>query len=385
MNGDSGQPLSAQPLDRRFILRVLAKSVLFFVILNVAFALLDPLHLMGKLSLYNSVFPGRLRLPYGTDPGRAYNLNIDQLEAMFSSHEISGPVEYDDEFRILLLGDSSVWGFLLEADRTLAEVINKSDWQTNDGRRIRALNLGYPTMSVVKDLLLLDYGLQFNPHMIVWFITLESLVYEEQLDSPLIRLNPESGRALIEQYDLKFNTQDARLREFSFWEKTIVGSRRRIADLARLQILGALWASTGVDHVIPEVVDPSLVALQAQDSYHDMNRGDLNDADLAFEVLNAGIEAVASIPLILVNEPIYIFEESQSAMRYNTYYPRWAYDQYRELLARKARLMNWDVLDAWDVLQEAEFADKGIHYSARGADTLAAYLKDEIIERVNRP
>jgi hypothetical protein len=87
----------------------------------------------------------------------------------------------------------------------------------------------------------------------------------------------------------------------------------------------------------------------------------------------------------MVNEPIFIFEESQSAKRYNTYYPRWAYDRYRELLVGNAQLSNWDLLDAWDVLQNVEFADQGIHYSARGADTLAAYLKDEIIERADRP
>jgi hypothetical protein len=385
MNRDIAARRNATLFDWRFVACILAKTLLFFIIMNIAFAVVDPLPLLGQLSLYNSVFPGRLRLPYGADPNRAYNLNIDQLQAMFSSHEISGTVKYDDEYRILILGDSSVWGFLLEADQTLAEVINKSDWQTHDGRKIRALNLGYPTMSVLKDLLLLDHGLQFNPDMIIWFITLESLVYEEQLETPLIRFNPESSRSLIERFDLSFNDQDARYREQSFWDKTIVGSRRTIADIARLQILGALWASTRVDHVIPEVVDPSLSALQAQDSFHEIKQGEMRLADLAFEVLDAGIEVAAGIPLIMVNEPIFIFEESQSAKRYNTYYPRWAYDRYRELLVGNAQLSNWDLLDAWDVLQNVEFADQGIHYSARGADTLAAYLKDEIIERADRP
>jgi hypothetical protein len=240
-------------------------------------------------------------------------------------------------------------------------------------------------MSAMKDLLLLDYGLQFDPHMIIWFITLESLVYEKQLEPPLIRFNPEPSRSLIERYDLNLDLQDPRFQEFNFWDRTMVGSRRILADLARLQMLGALWASTGVDHVITIPKEPSAGTLDTEEIYHGFKQGQMGFGDLAFEVLNAGYEAAADIPLLLVNEPIFIFEKTASETRYNIYYPRWAYDRYRELLVDEARSMGWDLLDAWEVLEKVEFADHGIHYTPRGAETLAMVLKDEIIVRANYP
>ncbi len=43
---------------------------------------------------------------------------------MFASHEISAGAKPADEFRVILIGDSSTWGFLLPADQTLAAYLN---------------------------------------------------------------------------------------------------------------------------------------------------------------------------------------------------------------------------------------------------------------------
>ena len=51
--------------SRRFLSSVLLKAVTLFVLLNVVFALTSPLPTLGKLSLYNRVLPGLLRLPFG--------------------------------------------------------------------------------------------------------------------------------------------------------------------------------------------------------------------------------------------------------------------------------------------------------------------------------
>jgi len=77
---------------------------------NIAFALVKPMPFLGRLSLYNRLFPGRLRLPYGDNPSQDYNLSPFNLEAMIASHEIAGAAPSADEYRVLLLGDSSVWG-----------------------------------------------------------------------------------------------------------------------------------------------------------------------------------------------------------------------------------------------------------------------------------
>ena len=73
------------------ILRVLIITVLLFAACNVIFAVLNPLEALGRVSLYNTVLPGRERLPYGEDSAKSYNLSTYNLPAMFASHVIAQP------------------------------------------------------------------------------------------------------------------------------------------------------------------------------------------------------------------------------------------------------------------------------------------------------
>ena len=108
---------------------------------------------------------------------------------MFAAHEVArAPAR--DEFRVLLIGDSAAWGILLRPEETLTGQINAAGLVAADGRRVHAYNLGYPTMSLTKDLLLLDYALpRYEPDLVVWLFTLESFDAQTQLDSPLVQLS----------------------------------------------------------------------------------------------------------------------------------------------------------------------------------------------------
>ena len=57
--------LNDPSLTRGFVIRVLVKAGLLFVIVNVAFALCNPLDFIGKLTIYNGLVPGRVRRPAG--------------------------------------------------------------------------------------------------------------------------------------------------------------------------------------------------------------------------------------------------------------------------------------------------------------------------------
>ncbi len=96
--------------------RLVLKAVLFFAALNLVFAALNLTAAVGHLTLYNWMLPGRQRLPYGDNPARSYNLNLYNLEAMFASHELAGTPKAADDFRVLVMGDFSVWGFLLQIE-----------------------------------------------------------------------------------------------------------------------------------------------------------------------------------------------------------------------------------------------------------------------------
>ncbi|HEY3473038.1 MAG TPA: hypothetical protein VGK56_00430, partial [Anaerolineales bacterium] len=83
---------------------VLVKATILFVLCNLAFLLVRDVP-AGKLSLYNSVFPGRARFPFG-ETREAYNLSLFDLDAMFASHILAGTEKSPDEYRVLLIGDS---------------------------------------------------------------------------------------------------------------------------------------------------------------------------------------------------------------------------------------------------------------------------------------
>src|SRR5438093_12522161 len=102
---------------------------------------------------------------------------------MFASHMITGKKKTTDEYRVLLIGDSSIWGTLLKPEETLAGQLNASAIKAC-GKTARAYNLGYPTLSLLKELMLLDQGLQYQSDMIIWLTTFESFPNERQLTSP---------------------------------------------------------------------------------------------------------------------------------------------------------------------------------------------------------
>ena len=359
--------------SRSSMLRLLTKTFAFLIGLNLLFAFIDPIATIGSMSLYNSIFPGRLRLPYGDDPDLSFNLTVNQLDAMFASHVVDSKADKGSEYRVFLIGDSSVWGFLLGPEETLAAQLNQLDLHSSDGRRMNFLNLGYPTLSLTKDLLLLDYAQRYEPDLILWFVTLESLPVKKQLTSPILTLNPEAANDLIDQVDLELDDLGGTLEIPSFWERTIIGRRRILADILRHQIFGVLWTATHVDHHIPATYNQRTEDLSEELTFQGMLPEQFSLSDMAFGVLQAGID-LSQAPIVVVNEPIFLSEGKNSDLRYNFYYPIWAYDQYRSSLIQEADLLGWELLDMWNLLPGDVFTDSAIHYNAEGVNLVIANL-----------
>ena len=104
----------------------------------------------------------------------------------------------------------------------------------------------------------------------------------------------------------------------------------------------------------------------------------LTPNDLAFDVLQAGVSTAGAIPLILINEPTFISSGQNSNLRYSSFYPRWAYDQYRALLAQEAAAHQWRYLDLWDTVSPEEFTDTPVHLTAEGTNVFAESLIQQI-------
>ena len=359
------------------VLRVTLKALLLFVALNVVFALTNPVPLIGSVSAYNVIFPGRPRLPYSDFPDRAYNLSLYDLNAMFASHEIAAGPKPANEYRVLLIGDSSVWGFLLKPQDTLAANLNAGRYTMPDGRTVRAYNLGYPIMSVTKDLLLLQRAMRYQPDLIIWLVTLESLPASRQLLHPIVQNNAPAIESLITNYQLPLDPADPKLVTPSFLDLTLFGQRRNVADILRLQAYGVMWAATGIDQDYPEY-EPAAIDLEADESFHDLQPPALRPEDLALDVLRAGHQVAGDVPVLVVNEPILISNGKNSDIRYNFFYPRWAYDQYRAILAEQAQRNGWHYLDLWDVAPMTEFTNSAVHLAPKGSRMLAERLAQAV-------
>lgn len=375
----SARPGELGTVNWRGIGRIFLKALLLFTILNLAFAVTRPLDTLGQLSLYNVIFPGRARLPYGEIPSEDYNLTLHNLPAMLAAHEAARPKAVD-EYRVLIIGDSATWGWFLEHRHTLAGQINALGLRAGDGRHVVAYNLGYPVMSLTKDLLWLDAALEkTNPDMVIWPVTLQSFARGRQLEHPLLHENAGRARDLIARYDLALDMDDDRFVERRFLQETIAGRRRDLADLLRLQAWGMAWTATGHDQAIPDPIPLRQTDLDADESWLDVPAPRLLTADdLTFDVLRAGLARAAEIPVVVVNEPMFISDGVNSDVRYNSFYPRWAYDQYRGLLSEALAAEGVTYVDLWDAIPAAEFTDTPVHLTPEGTRLFAERLAEEL-------
>ncbi len=352
----------------RFIRNVIIKGLVMFLALNLSW----PIFYKGSatLSLYNSVFPGRPRLPFGETPEKAYNLSLFNINAMMSSLELA-TTKASDEFRVVVIGDSSVWGTLLRPEETLTGQINRGDPATGDGKSIRAYNLGYPSMSLIKDMLLMDEALSYDPDLIIWMVTLESFPKKNQLEAPLAANNPERVSEMVQLRNIALDV--SQLPGIGYWQNTLIGRRRELADILRLQLYGILWSATGIDQEYPAAYSAALRDLDADNSFGGLTGPDLQVSEMAFDVISAGVKRAQEInvPIIVINEPILISEGKNSNIRYNYYYPRWAYDRYREIMHDSAVINNWRYYDCWNLVPQGEFTNSAVHLSVTGESILA--------------
>ena len=111
-------------------------------------------------------------------------------------------------------------------------------------------------------------------------------------------------------------------------------------------------------------------------------RGDAVPAPLqsynAFNVLAAGKRIAGNTPLIIVNQPMFISDGKNSDVRYNFFYPRWVYDQYREFMPKMAAEQGWRYVDLWNLVPPTEFTNSAVHLTPAGSKLLAQKLAESL-------
>ena len=354
------------------ILRIILKSVSLFLLFNILFIVLSDIP-YGKISFYNSLFMGRERLPFGENPEKSYNITMNNLDAMVSSHKISKNENGLEQFNIVVIGDSSVWGFLQAPTNTLAGLLDTNIDFLCQLKPIEVYNLGYPSLSILKDIMIIEKISEFNPDLILWLVTLESLTLKDQTDTPLVKNNPKEINHIIKKFDLNIPLLEINPLDFS-----IISQRRNLSDILRLQLYGLMWSGTGIDQEYPENYNPAQRDFKEDFSFKDFNYPDLEIEDLAIEMIKKTVSKLSDVSFVIINEPILISNGENSHIRYNHYYPRWAYDIYREILNNEMVKSGIKYDDYWDVVPETEFTNSAIHLTTAGEKILVDNIKDLI-------
>ncbi|MBM3137039.1 MAG: hypothetical protein FJZ98_02505 [Chloroflexi bacterium] len=221
----------------------------------------------------------------------------------------------------------------------------------------------------------MDKAIEFEPDLILWFVTLESLNQADQLSIPLVANNPGLFNQMIAKYDLSYSPQ-----EISIWDKSVIKQRRNFADMVRLQLYGVMWAATGIDQEYPEIYKPAQRDFDMDSTYKGYTDQTIKELDLALEIIQKAIEKNSSTDFILINEPILISSGINSDIRYNYYYPHWAYDQYREIINNFITRHNLQYFDLWDLVPEQNFTNSAIHLDLTGERLLAEKVTQIIKE-----
>lgn len=363
--------------------RLLFKTLLIFVVANLLFAWFDPP--VERLSLYNHLFPGRTRFPYGLGDRTT---SISDLDALFASHEISAP-KADNEYRVVVLGDSSIWGDGLEHYETAISQLNKYEL-TCEGRNVKFYNLGYPHLAAIKDMIILNRAMDFEPDAVIWSLTLRTVLPKPP--NPFLKNNAPYVRALPASYHLPpYPYADLDYEPPTFYEKTIVAKRVDLAWLFRLQVLGGVWTAlekdTGTNYLapgeLPPQAEPDLNDLDTDLSYREFD-GPTNELvpNLWLGYLDTAEEIAGKTPILYVNQPMFIATGENSDLHYNEAYPRWAYDQYHDFILNDMAAKDRHLLDIWDAIDPKYFTGASFHLSPEGERIKAKLLRDGFMSQI---
>ena len=350
--------------------RILIKGLLLFLVLEsiVVWALPG----LRPFNVYAALGMKRLRFPLSTVSPADDAQDVGNLDEMFATHVVSNP-KAPDEFRVLVLGDSAVWGLQLRPDQTLPGQLDALGL-TCDNKRVRVYNLSFPRSSATKDLMILDKAKQYQPDMILWLVTWYTLMPKTRVDHWLVTQNPEEFYKLGHRFD--FLPKDI---SSPTAVDDLTSRGRALLRETRFQVYSLVQLATGLDQIPgpPEVLPTTL---SADVTFEGLKPPTLRKSQVSLDQVADFYAVAEDTPVVLINEPIQVVDSSveNSDVRYDSYYPRWVYDQYRQYLGEAAAAHGWNYVDLWNTFPASLFTDTPLHLNPRGQHLLAETIAPSI-------
>jgi hypothetical protein len=349
--------------------RVLVKGILIFLVLE--FALVSLIPDPGFINVYAFLGLKRERLPISTLDPVDSPLDVNNLDAMIASHIVSRP-KAPDEFRVLVLGDSAVWGLNLTPDQTLPSQINSLALACGS-KKVVTYNLSFPRSSSTKDLMILDKVMKFQPDLIIWLVTWYTLMPKTRVDHVIVAQNPEEFYKLGHRFD--FLPKD--YQQLTLWDK-FYDRQRALFRVVRYQLYPAIQLATDIDQIPgpPEVLP---AGLSSDTTFEGLKPPTLHRSQVSLDQVQDFYDLAGKTHVLLINEPMLILTGiPNSDVRYNSYYPRWVYDQYHQYLNDAAAQNNWNYLDLWNMFPSNFFTDTPLHLTPAGELLLAKAISPSI-------
>ena len=349
--------------------RVLGKGILLFLIFEFTLFSLAPN--LGIINIYAPLGLERQRFPISTLDPIDTPLDVNNLDAMVASHIVSRPKALD-EFRVMVLGDSAVWGLNLSPAQTLPSQINGLAL-TCGNKKVITYNLSFPRSSSTKDLMILDKVMQYQPDLIIWLVTWYTLMPKTRVDHVIVDQNP------IEFYKLgrRFDFLPKGFQPPTLWDE-FYDQQRALFRVARYQLFPPIQIATDMDQIPgpPEVLP---AGLSSETTFEGLKPPILRESQVSLDQVQDFYDLAGKTHVFLINEPMLILNGiPNSDLRYNSYYPRWVYDQYRQYLNAAAAQKGWDYLDLWNIFPSSFFTDTPLHLNPYGEQQLAEVIAPAI-------
>lgn len=353
---------------------VLVKALLIVVAVELPLAS-APLPL-GAASSFGILNIKRERFPISTLPAVDAALDVGNLDAMFAAHVVTRP-KAPNEFRVFVLGDSAAWGLRLSSDETLPSQMDHLGLAC-DSRRMRFYNLSFPRPSATKDLMILDKALAYQPDLLIWFVTWYTVMPKAREDHWLITQNPSQYAALARRYGFL----PKNYRPPNLWQD-MIAQNSAVFRVARFQLYPAIQMATERDQITGDPL-PLPTALSSDVNFEGLKPPALRQKQVSLDQVADFYALAGAVPVLLINEPMLIMADvANSDLRYNDYYPRWVYDQYRHYMQAAANENSWDYLDLWDSMRPEYFEDTALHLTATGQRLFVELLAPELVKRCN--
>lgn len=360
-------------------LRVIAKALFLVIVLN--FALLasgwNPIRSLVTVNTWGLTGEGRARLAYPSD----FQNGQLPLESLLAAHQLAYTQKAEDEYRVLLLGESGVAGWGVRDEDTLADQLTAMDIQI-DGKKLTAYNLAYPQPSVARDLLILDAAMIYQPDLVIWFLTPSSLDNTPDIvgsNRVFFDLNRARFEALIDYYNPLLGEWYAGhgpqlLTPEPTWQKYVA---------IRDQELFPIWLNT----LFYPFIEPDLAVsdrrigiepIPEEARYTDDHPGFETMPNETWQFLRTGCRRAleGGAQMLVVNEPMVIGSGPNSDVNYNIQYERALYDRYHEALGEFIAECRIGYADLWDVIPAERFTDTPLHADAEGFAIFATALEN---------